>query len=82
MSEYSVAWNIYFDESEKNILKTTFSVLKTIELPEKKIQTVPVYDLIISNHEKEQEKLIADTLKIAKIFSSKKYDNVQQEFLI
>ena len=82
MSEYSVAWNIYFDESEKNILKTTFSVLKTIELPEKKIQTVPVYDLIISNHENAQENLIADTLKIAQIFSGKEYDNVQQEFLI
>lgn len=83
MAEYSIAWNIYFDEINKNIEKTTFSVLKTIELSEKYIQTVPVYDLILSAQDKDEKQAITkDALKIAKIFSGKEYKEVQQEFSI
>lgn len=82
MAEYSVAWNIYIDESDKKIAKTTFSVLKTIGLPGNKIQTVPLYDLIMNAENQEQKILIEDTLKIAKIFTGKNYETVQQEFTI
>ena len=82
MAEYSIAWNIYLDDIKKKIIKTTFSVMKTIELYEKKIQTVPVYDLIYKNNGVEKEKLIADALYIAKVFSGQSYQEVQKEFII
>lgn len=82
MAEYSIAWNIYLDDIKKKIIKTTFSVMKTIELYEKKIQTVPVYDLIYKNNGVEKEKLIADALYIAKVFSGQSCQEVQKEFII
>lgn len=83
MAEYSIAWNIYFDDKSKMISKTTFSVLKTIEISDKKIQTIPVYDLIMStNDEKTKSILKSDMLKIAKIFSGIDYDDINEEYMI
>ena len=48
----------------------------------KKIQTVPVYDLIYKNNGVEKEKLIADALYIAKVFSGQSCQEVQKEFII
>lgn len=83
MAEYSIAWNIYFDELKKTIIKTTFSVLKTIECENKKVQTIPLYDLIAETAEAdEKKKLERDAVKIAEIFSGKLYDGIQKEYSI
>lgn len=82
MAEYSVAWNIYFND-EKRISKTTFSILKTIEINNQKIQTLPLYNLIMNTSDKNQRAMLeTDMLKIAKIFSNIDYDNIQEEYLI
>lgn len=83
MAEYSIAWNIYFDELKKTIIKTTFSVLKTIECENKKVPTIPLYDLIAETAEAdEKKKLERDAVKIAEIFSGKLYDGIQKEYSI
>lgn len=84
MAEYSIMWNIYVDKKNGKIgLKTTFSVLKTIEIENKKIQTVPVYDLIQSENNIElKNKLINDTKEIAYRFSGNKYNVIEKEYNI
>lgn len=83
MAEYSIAWNIYFDDKKKSILKTTFSVLKTIGNGENKIQTIPLYDLIINTEDNDQKKnLEIDMLKIANIFNNANYVTIQKEYPI
>ena len=84
MSEYSIAWNVYISKQKGNVeLKTTFSVLKTIEIGEKKIQTVPLYDLINNESDSEKkEQLVKDLKEITYRFSGVKYNNVQEEYKI
>lgn len=64
-------------------MKTTFSVLKTIEIGNKKIQTVPLYDLINNESDSEKkEQLVKDLKEITYRFSGVKYNNVQEEYKI
>lgn len=86
MSEYSIAWNIYMSKENEDVqLKTTFSVLKTIEIENKnkKIQTVPLYDII--ENEKDfikKEQLIKDLKEIAFRFSGIRYNDILEEYTI
>ena len=84
MSEYSIAWNIFIDkQNEKINLKTTFSVLKTVEIGNKKIQTIPIYDLInCERDEMKKEKLIEDMNEIAYRFCGKKFSEIKKEYEI
>lgn len=84
MSEYSIAWNVYISKQKGHVeLKTTFSVLKTIEIGNKKIQTVPLYDLINNESDSEKkEQLVKDLKEITYRFSGVKYNNVQEEYKI
>ena len=84
MAEYSIMWNIYINKENNNIkLKTTFSVLKTIETENKKIQTVPVYDLIQTENNIElKNKLINDIKEVAYRFSGHKYNTIEKEYYI
>ncbi len=72
MSEYSIAWHIYFEKQNDTakIAKTGFSILKCIGTVNGKVETIPAYDLIQKTDDfKEKEKLWADMRKIALIFS-------------
>ena len=82
MAEYSIMWNIYINKENNNIkLKTTFFVLKTIETKNKKIQTVPVYDLIQAENNIElKNKLINDIKEVAYRFSGNKYNTIEKEY--
>ena len=83
MANYSIAWNVYVDNENSKINKTTFSVLKTVETERKGIQTVLLYDLI--NKEKDEEKrknLIEDMKKIAYKFAKIEYKEIQKEYQI
>lgn len=83
MSEYSIACNIYIDNTNITITKITFSVLKIIKTDNGGIQVVPAIDLLNEElHEKQQEELKKEILKIAYKFSKKKYDKVEEEFII
>ncbi len=82
MAEYSIAWNVYIDEN-KNLSKTSFSVLKTVPTDARGIQTVLLFDLI--NKEKDvikKNKLEEDMYEIAYRFSNIKYKNIQKEYFI
>lgn len=58
-------------------------MLKTIECENKKVQTIPLYDLIAETAEAdEKKKLERDAVKIAEIFSGKLYDGIQKEYSI
>lgn len=82
MSEYSILWNVYVSKENENIkLKTTFSVLKTIEINNKKIQTVPLYTLINTEKDKtKREQLIRDMNEISFRFCGKKYCELKKEY--
>lgn len=85
MSEYSIAWNIYIKKENNNVKieKTTFLVLKTIPTEIGGIQTIPVYDLINQEEDREKkEKLIRDMYEIAYKFSNKRYNQIEKEYII
>ena len=84
MSEYSVALNVYVD---KNLVinKATFTILKSIEIENRKIQVVPV-DLLIEEMEDESliNELWNDMKKIAYKFCGMNIEKtgIQREYQI
>lgn len=44
-SEYSIAWHVYVDDETKCILKSSFSILKTIPDEQSYVKVVPCFDL-------------------------------------
>lgn len=74
MSEYSVAWNVFVEKNAggAKIVKSTFSVLKTIETQNKRIKVVPCYDLYnMLSSDEEKKKLLDDVRVIAERFLGK-----------
>lgn len=65
MSEYSIAWNVYYNDENKCIEKSTFSIFKTIKDGKNKIQVVPCFDLLKELDAFERKKLIDDMSIIA-----------------
>ena len=84
MSEYSVALNVYVDR-ELVIDKATFTILKSIEIENRKIQVVPV-DLLIEEMKDESliNELWNDMKKIAYKFCGMDIEKtgIQREYQI
>lgn len=80
--DYSIAVHIYYDEStDKKLKKVTFSVLKTV-LIGGKLSVWPVYDLLKSETNIDNELIISDSLFVAKEFSDINYGSIEEEFLL
>ena len=81
MAEYSIAWHVYVDrkaDGKPHVVKTTFSVLKTIrgDAPGR-IRVVPVADYYIRQTDHAvRQKLRADLIQVAKAFSGIDYDQL------
>ena len=82
-ANYSIAVHCYINASSPTIIeKITFSVLVTTIQKDGKLATHPVFDLIQEHNLPEKNKLIKDSLTVAKIFSGIEYENLQEEFEI
>ena len=85
MSEYSVALHLYLDEKQRGedsgICKVAFSVLKTIQSSDGKLEVWPAVCLKeYEGYEEFYDEL--EILSIADAFSGKKNKQVQQEFML
>lgn len=80
LSEYSVILHCYVDEVTKKIAKCTFSITKTIQDKNGRMEVWPAYELI--RKENENHLLKEEVLKAAYLFSGIKYDRIYEEFTI
>lgn len=84
LSEYSVAWHVYVDKETKQITKTSFSVLKTVQPDSRsfKNKVIPVYDLQNRLSGEALIKLKNDVNRIVSSFSGYNDDQIKSEYLI
>lgn len=69
MAEYSIALHVYVNAGTNIIKKITFSILKTVETNNRRIQVIPCYELYQNLTEKDKESLFNDMITIANAFA-------------
>lgn len=78
-SEYSIAFHVYFDN---NIEKITYSILKSIEKENKKIEVIPIYNLYEELNDDNKRMLLNDLKVISLKFSGISEITIQEEYCI
>lgn len=79
-SEYSIAFHVYVDEVKSELVRYSFSVLKTILNQEGKIEVWPACSLMDKLKQEERILLREGILKIAEKFAGTTFDKVEMEF--
>ena len=81
--EYSIAFHIHINDTNRKIEKYSFTVLKTVLSEDKYFETWPVYDLIQNETDAGlQNQLIEEALQVAFDFSGKRYATIESEFFL
>lgn len=80
--DYSILLHYYFDVIEKKLVKISFSVAKTIIDENNSSQVILTNELINRVDNIEKEKIINQTKDIVYLFSRKKIDTLQYEYVI
>lgn len=81
-SEYSIAVHTYFDKITKELMKMTYSVLKTVYTNEGKFQVWPVYDILNSQSGENVDAIQKAALQCAYDFSGVCPNEINQEILL
>lgn len=79
-AEYSIALHAYIDQQKKTLKKITFSVLVAKCNENGTYEVWPVKDLIADSTSERAFELAEGGLAVAKLFSGKAYDAIQEEF--
>lgn len=81
-SEYSVAVHAYVDKFTKELMKITYSVLKTVETKEGKLQVWPVYDILNGQAGENVDEIRKAALLCAEDFSGVSPQEIERENLL
>lgn len=81
-AEYSIALHAYIDETTKRVHRVSFSIYKAILDENHRYEVWPVYDLLRQLRDEERERILSDSLTVAKVFSGRDYSSVEQEFVL
>jgi poly-gamma-glutamate synthesis protein (capsule biosynthesis protein) len=84
-AEYSILFNLYFDEAKKRVSKKSFQILKIVEKKNGLLEVFPVYSLYENTKSKEEKaKLKDDCFHVIECFLGKKMEDfkLEQEYII